>query len=134
MRTVRDKADSRCFGDGTNDLENCRKRWESYESSCPQHLHDVELFIRWDTYDTKDPGEKLEEAACLHMHLANQRDLLDNMTCEARDLVAVALMHYHMEEQVTHEDSFSRGSYLREIHNRWNHQRDGRWGFSGTDG
>ena len=58
----------------------------------------------------------MEEVNCLHMHLANQRDHLDRLACEARDLVAVALMHFQAEEQITNEDIFSRGSYLREIH------------------
>ena len=81
----------------------------------------MEPFIQWDMYATKNPGEKLEEAVCLHMHLANQRDHLDRMACEAKDLVAVGLMHYHTEVQATNEDIFSRGSYLTDIHERWNH-------------
>ena len=43
----------------------------------------------------------MEEAVCLHMHLANQRGHLDRLICEARDLVAVSLMHYHTEQQTT---------------------------------
>ena len=57
---------------------------------------------------------------CLHMHLANQRDHLDRMMCEARDLVAVSLMHYHTEQQTTDEDNFSMGSYVKELYHRWN--------------
>ena len=71
-----------------------------YEAACQQHLQDVELLIQWDIFGTKNPGEKLEEAICLHMHLANQRDHLERMTCEARDLLAVALMHPNTEEKL----------------------------------
>ena len=80
--------------------------------------------MQWDTFVEKNPGDKLEEAVCLHMHLASQRDM-DRMMCEARDLVAVSPMHYHTTEQTTDEDIFSRGSYLKKIHHRWNHPTGG---------
>ena len=120
QRSHRDKADPRCFGYSTRKCENCRQRCISYESSCQQHLRDVELFVQWDTYVEKNPGEKLEEAVCLDINLASQRDHLNRIMCEARDLVAVSLMHYHTEQQTTDEDTFSRGSYVKEIYHRWN--------------
>ena len=39
-----------------------------------RHLQDIELFIQWDSCEEKTPEEKLEEAICLHMHMANQRE------------------------------------------------------------
>ena len=70
----------------------------------------MELFIQWDMSAAKDPWDKLEGAVCLHMHLANQRDHLDIMTCEARDVMAVAPIQYHTESQPTEEDIFIRGA------------------------
>ena len=57
------------------------------------------------------------------MHLANQMDHLERMTCEAMDLLAVALMHHSTEEKGTEEGTFTRESYLKEPYARWNTPR-----------
>ena len=108
VRVKRETADWRSFGDGNKELERCRRSWKGYEESCEPHLQDVELLIQWDTYGDKSPGEKLEEAICLHMHLANQRDHLDSLACEARDLVVIALVHYHAVDQDPSEENLGR--------------------------
>ena len=97
-----------------------REDWKSYEAACERHLQDIELFIQWDSYEEKTPEEKLHEAICLHMHLANQRDYLDSMTCEARDLVVVALAHYHATQEEPGDEVLDREKYTGEIKKRWN--------------
>ena len=84
------------------------------------HLQDIELFIRWDCFASKTPEEKLEEALCLHMHLAKQREHLDRITCEARDLVVVALAHYHAGQETDNDEGMDRERYIGEIKNRCN--------------
>ena len=116
----REKADWRSFGDGTKEWERCRTSWESYEKATENHLMDIELHTAWDNYQEKSPDEKLEEALCLHMHLANQREHLDRLTCEARDLVVVALAHYHTKAEKEEDEVMSRDKYIGEIKNRWN--------------
>ena len=98
-RTFREKADPRCFGDGTTEWGNCHQRWHSYEESCQQHLRDIEMSMVH--VRGEKPGENLEEAVCLNMHLTSQRDHLYRLLCEVRDLLAVSLMHYRTEQQTT---------------------------------
>ena len=64
--------------------------------------------------------EPLEEATCLHVHLANQREYLDSMTCEARDLVVMALAHYHATQEEPGDETLKREKYIGEIRKRWN--------------
>ena len=66
------------------------------------------------------PDERLEEALCLHMHLANQREHLDRLTCEARGLVVVALAHYHTSVETEEDEAMSRDRYIGAIKTRWN--------------
>ena len=54
------------------------------------------------------------------MHLANQREHVDRLTCEARDLVVVALAHYHTSEEKEDEETMNRDRYIGEIKERWN--------------
>ena len=46
---------------------------------------------------------------------------LDSMAWEARNLVVVALMHYHATQEETGEENLGRDSYIKEIRERWNH-------------
>ena len=50
--------------------------------------------MRWDGFKNQGCEEFLEEAMCLHMRLANERDHLDRILSQARSLEAVSLMHY----------------------------------------
>ena len=79
------------------------------------------MFIQWDGYEEKTPQEKLEEAICLHMHLANQREYLDIIACEAIDLVVVALAHYHATQEEHGDELLDRAMYIGELKKRWNH-------------
>ena len=83
------------------------------------------MFIQWDWYEEKTPEGKLEEAMCLHMYLANQREYLDIITCEARDLVVVALAHYHASQEAPGDEELDRDRYIGEIKKRWNHPTGG---------
>ena len=81
------------------------------------------MLTPWDSFQDMSPDERLEEALRLHMHLANQRDHLDRLTCEARDLVVVALAHYHTSVETEESEEMSRDRYIGEIKNRWNDPR-----------
>ena len=99
--------------------ERCRSRWQSYEEAAGTHLRDIELLIQWDGFQDKTPEERLEEALCLHMHLANQREHLDRLTCDARDLVVVALAHYHANQKMENDETMNRDKYIGEIKEIW---------------
>ena len=83
-------------------------------------MRDIEILIQWDCFQDKTPEDKFEEALCLHMHLANQREHLDRITCEARDLVVVALAHYHAEQDMENDEIMDREKYIGDIKNIWN--------------
>ena len=117
---IEKKADWRSFGEGTTEWEKCKNSWASYEKATENHLRDIEILTPWDSFQDMPPDERLEEALCLHVHLANQREHLDRRTCEARDLVVVALAHYHTSEETEEDEVMNRDRYIGEIKKRWN--------------
>ena len=45
---------------------------------------------------------------------------MDSMTCEARDLVVVAIAHYHATHEEPGDEVLDREKYIGEIKKRWN--------------
>ena len=60
------------------------------------------------------PGREACSQLCLF-------DYLDNMACEARDLLVVARMHYHTKQEEPGVDNLGREDYIKDIRERWNH-------------
>ena len=46
---------------------------------------------------------------------------MDSMTCEARDLVVVALAHYHATQEAPGDEVLDSEKNIGEIKKRWNH-------------
>ena len=102
------------MGSVQGSLDILRKSWY-------RNVQGVTQSIRGDKCKDKDHEDCLEEAMCLHMHLAIERDHLGRILSQMPDLVAVALMHHGAQVGKDEGTPQTRTSLLKELNTIWNH-------------